>query len=135
MKNKTCKTCNTCVKRGSCQTLCEDMLEILKNSKYKNNLYSENSFRTNTMLFDIKTLEKGIYTYGMCEAEIRDTKRIIIALLNEEQKNILDLYIKGYSQKEIANIFKVSQSNISKRIRVIKNEIKKSLVFILPYIT
>lgn len=132
MKNKTC---NNCIKRDTCKALCEDMLDILKNSKYKNNLYSDNSFYTKTKLCDIKIIEDGIYTHGLSEVEMRDSKRIIIALLTEEQRDILRLYIKGYSQKEIADIFKVSQSNISKRIKAIKNELNRSLVFIIPYIT
>ena len=130
MKNKTC---NNCIKRDTCKALCEDMLDILKNSKYKNNLYSDNSFYTKTKLCDM-IIEDGIYTHGLSEVEMRDSKRIIIALLTEEQRDILRLYIKGSSQKEIADIFKVSQSNISKRIKAIKNELNRSLVFIIPYI-
>lgn len=127
------KTCNTCLERDNCKALCSDMLNKLKNNKNRNNIYSDNSFFSyNNVQAD--ELSSVLYGYGLSEIENRDMRRVVIALLNKEQRDILSLYSQGYSQKEIADIQNVSQADISKRIKTIKNKIKKSLIIIIPYI-
>ena len=128
------KTCNTCLERDSCKALCGDMLNKLKNNKSRNNIYSDNSFFTYNHNVQANELSSVLYGYGLSEIENRDMRRVVIALLNKEQREILSLYSQGYSQKEIADIQNVSQADISKRIKTIKNKINKSLIIIIPYI-
>lgn len=129
------KTCNICENRHSCKELCESMNQKLRNIKKDNNIYSEKTINNyNKSVGNIDNLSSIVYSHGLSNIENRDIKRIIIAMLTKEQKKIIDLYSQGYTQREIANILKVSQSNISQRIESIKSELKKSLIEIIPYV-
>lgn len=128
-------TCNLCNKRDKCKQLCSSMLEKLKNAKKNNKMYCETTtHKYNKHIGNTKELSAIIYSYGLSNVENRDAKRVIIALLTKEQKKIIDLYSKGYTQKEIAKKLKVSQSNISQRIEAIKEELRKSFIEIIPCI-
>lgn len=129
------KTCNICENRHSCKELCESMNQKLRNIKKDNNIYSEKTINNyNKSVGNIDNLSSIVYSHGLSNIENRDIKRIIIAMLTKEQKKIIDLYSQGYTQREIANTLKVSQSNISQRIESIKSELKKSLIEIIPYV-
>lgn len=137
IKNNTNKdkTCNVCDKRHECKELCESMILKLKNIKNINDIYSDTTINNyNKTIGNIDGLSSIIYSHGLSSIENRDIKRIIIAMLTKEQKKIIDLYSKGYTQREIAKTLKVSQSNISQRIDSIKSELKKSLIEVIPYI-
>lgn len=127
---KEINTCNLCKKRDKCKQLCSDMIEKLKNKKNNNDMYSDKTVNVYNS-FDLSNI---VYTYGLSKIEERDTKRIMIAILKKEQKEILHLLSKGYTQKDIAKKLKVSQSNISQKLEAIKRELKDSLVKIMPYI-
>lgn len=125
------KTCNVCQNRDKCKTLCDDMLDVLKNYKSKNKIYADGTFNTYNCKIDNAS---SVYTYGLSNDEKRDVKRIIVAILTKEQKKILSLYSEGYTQKDIAKILKVSQSNVSQKLQSIKSEINKSLIAVIPYV-
>lgn len=127
---KEINTCNLCKKRDKCKQLCSDMIEKLKNKKNNNDMYSDKTVNVYNS-FDLSNI---VYTYGLSKIEERDTKRIMIAILKKEQKEILYLLSQGYTQKDIAKKLKVSQSNISQKLEAIKRELKDSLVKIMPYI-
>lgn len=127
---KEINTCNLCKKRDKCKQLCSDMIEKLKNKKNNNDMYSD----TTVNVYNSFDLSNIVYTYGLSKIEERDTKRVMIAILKKEQKEILHLLSKGYTQKDIAKKLKVSQSNISQKLEAIKRELKDSLVKIMPYI-
>ncbi|MEI0579454.1 ArsR family transcriptional regulator [Brachyspira pilosicoli] len=127
---KEINTCNLCKKRDKCKQLCSDMIAKLKNKKNNNNIYSD----TTVNVYNSFDLSNILYTYGLSKIEERDTKRVMIAILKKEQKEILYLLSKGYTQKDIAKKLKVSQSNISQKLEAIKRELKDSLVKIMPYI-
>ncbi len=131
MKNRTC---NICPKRANCKELCSSMRKILKNYKKENDIYSDNTFNSTNRPVENIDLSNIFYSFGLSNVEDRDIKRIIIAFLNPKQKKLLSLYSQGYTQKEIAKMLNVSQSNISQRIDAIKTELKSSLVELLPYI-
>ena len=48
-------------------------------------------------------------------------------MFNEELKTILEMLIKNYSRTQIAMKLNMSERTLDKRIRVIKNKIKKIL--------
>ena len=127
---KEINTCNLCKKRDKCKQLCSDMIEKLKNKKNNNDMYSY----TTVNVYNSFDLSNIVYTYGLSKIEERDTKRVMIAILKKEQKEILYLLSQGYTQKDIAKKLKVSQSNISQKLEAIKRELKDSLVKIIPYI-
>lgn len=127
---KEINTCNLCKKRDKCKQLCSDMIEKLKNKKNNNDMYSDKTVN----IYNSFDLSNIVYTYGLSKIEERDTKRIMIAILKKEQKEILYLLSQGYTQKDIAKKLKVSQSNISQKLEAIKRELKDSLVKIMPYI-
>ena len=127
---KEINTCNLCKKRDKCKQLCSDMIEKLKNKKNNNDMYSDKTVNVYNS-FDLSNI---VYTYGLSKIEERDTKRVMIAILKKEQKEILYLLSQGYTQKDIAKKLKVSQSNISQKLEAIKRELKDSLVKIMPYI-
>lgn len=127
---KEINTCNLCKKRDKCKQLCSDMIEKLKNKKNNNDMYSD----TTVNVYNRFDLSNIVYIYGLSKIEERDTKRVMIAILKKEQKEILHLLSKGYTQKDIAKKLKVSQSNISQKLEAIKRELKDSLVKIMPYI-
>ena len=127
---KEINTCNLCKKRDKCKQLCSDMIEKLKNKKNNNDMYSD----TTVNVYNRFDLSNIVYTYGLSKIEERDTKRVMIAILKKEQKEILYLLSQGYTQKDIAKKLKVSQSNISQKLEAIKRELKDSLVKIMPYI-
>ncbi|WP_347292554.1 LuxR C-terminal-related transcriptional regulator [uncultured Brachyspira sp.] len=127
---KEINTCNLCKKRDKCKQLCSDMIEKLKNKKNNNDMYSD----TTVNVYNSFDLSNIVYTYGLSKIEERDTKRVMIAILKKEQKEILYLLSQGYTQKDIAKKLKVSQSNISQKLEAIKRELKDSLVKIIPYI-
>ncbi|WP_278772508.1 ArsR family transcriptional regulator [Brachyspira pilosicoli] len=127
---KEINTCNLCKKRDKCKQLCSDMIEKLKNKKNNNDMYSD----TTVNVYNSFDLSNIVYTYGLSKIEERDTKRVMIAILKKEQKEILYLLSQGYTQKDIAKKLKVSQSNISQKLEAIKRELKDSLVKIMPYI-
>lgn len=127
---KEINTCNLCKKRDKCKQLCSDMIEKLKNKKNNNDMYSD----TTVNVYNSFDLSNIVYTYGLSKIEERDTKRVMIAILKKEQKEILYLLSLGYTQKDIAKKLKVSQSNISQKLEAIKRELKDSLVKIMPYI-
>ena len=79
-------------------------------------------------------ISKVIYTFGLSKVEDRDSKRIIIALLKKDQREMLELLAKGYTQKEIAEKLKMSQSNVSQKLNSIKKELQDSMIQIMPYI-
>lgn len=124
MNNKNI-TCNTCHKRIECKALCDNIIKKLP--------YDKSYYEKNKSLLNEET-DYSIYTRGLSEIETRDARRIIIAILSKDQKDILQLYAKGYTQKEIAERLNVSQSNISQKLDAIKREIQQNLVEILPYI-
>ena len=129
------KTCNICENRHTCKELCESMNQKLIKIKKDNNIYYEKTINNyNKSVGNIDNLSSIVYSHGLSNIENRDIKRIIIAMLTKEQKKIIDLYSQGYTQREIAKILKVSQSNISQRIESIKSELKKSLIEIIPYV-
>ncbi|WP_420914522.1 helix-turn-helix transcriptional regulator [Brachyspira hyodysenteriae] len=70
----------------------------------------------------------------MSKLEDRDSKRIIIALLKKDQREMLELLSKGYTQKEIAEKLDMSQSNVSQKLNNIKKELQDSMIKIMPYI-
>ncbi|MEI0562118.1 ArsR family transcriptional regulator [Brachyspira pilosicoli] len=127
---KEINTCNLCKKRDKCKQLCSDMIEKLKNKKNNNDMYSD----TTVNVYNSFDLSNIVYTYGLSKIEERDTKRVMIAILKKEQKEILYLLSQEYTQKDIAKKLKVSQSNISQKLEAIKRELKDSLVKIMPYI-
>lgn len=127
---KEINTCNLCKKRDKCKQLCSDMIEKLKNKKNNNDMYSDATVNVYNSFY----LSNIVYTYGLSKIEERDTKRVMIAILKKEQKEILYLLSQGYTQKDIAKKLKVSQSNISQKLEAIKRELKDSLVKIIPYI-
>lgn len=127
---KEINTCNLCKKRDKCKKLCSDMIEKLKNKKNNNDMYSD----TTVNVYNRFDLSNIVYIYGLSKIEERDTKRVMIAILKKEQKEILHLLSKGYTQKDIAKKLKVSQSNISQKLEAIKRELKDSLVKIMSYI-
>lgn len=127
---KEINTCNLCKKRDKCKQLCSDMIDKLKNKKNNNDMYSD----TTVNVYNSFDLSNIVYTYGLSKIEERDTKRVMIAILKKEQKEILYLLSQGYTQKDIAKKLKVSQSNISQKLEAIKRELKDSLVKIIPYI-
>lgn len=127
---KEINTCNLCKKRDKYKQLCSDMIEKLKNKKNNNDMYSD----TTVNVYNSFDLSNIVYTYGLSKIEERDTKRVMIAILKKEQKEILYLLSQGYTQKDIAKKLKVSQSNISQKLEAIKRELKDSLVKIMPYI-
>ena len=92
-------------------------------------IYSDATF--NVFETDIS---KVIYTFGLSKVEDRDSKRIIIALLKKDQREMLELLAKGYTQKEIAEKLKMSQSNVSQKLNSIKKELQDSMIQIMPYI-
>lgn len=47
---------------------------------------------------------------------------------------MLELLAKGYTQKEIAEKLKMSQSNVSQKLNSIKKELQDSMIQIMPYI-
>ena len=128
MKKNT-KTCNLCGKRENCRALCDDMKKIIRNKKSNNDIYSDATFN----VFEID-LSNIIYTFGLSKLEDRDSKRIIIALLKKDQREMLSLLSKGYTQKQIAEELKMSQSNVSQRLNNIKKELQESMIQIMPYI-
>ena len=128
MKKNT-NTCNLCSKRDKCIQLCDDMKKIIRNKKNNNDIYSDATFNA----FEID-LSNVIYTFGLSKLEERDSKRIIIALLKKDQREMLSLLSKGYTQKEIAEELKMSQSNVSQKLNNIKKELQESMIQIMPYI-
>lgn len=128
MKKNT-KTCNLCSNRDKCIQLCDDMKKIIRNKKNNNDIYSDSTF--NAFEIDLSNI---IYTFGLSKLEARDSKRIIIALLKKDQREMLSLLSKGYTQKEIAEELKMSQSNVSQRLNNIKKELQESMIQIMPYI-
>lgn len=48
-------------------------------------------------------------------------------MLNEELSKILELRIKGYSITQISMMLNLSERTVDRRIRLIKNKIKKVL--------
>ena len=48
-------------------------------------------------------------------------------MFNEEMSKILELRIKGYSRTQISMMLNISERTYDRRIRVIKNKIKKVL--------
>ncbi|WPC23598.1 ArsR family transcriptional regulator [Brachyspira hyodysenteriae] len=128
MKKNT-KTCNLCSNRDKCIQLCDDIKKIIRNKKNNNDIYSDATF--NAFEIDLSNI---IYTFGLSKLEDRDSKRIIIALLKKDQREILYLLSKGYTQKQIAEELKMSQSNVSQRLNNIKKELQESMIQIMPYI-
>ncbi|MEI0495315.1 sigma factor-like helix-turn-helix DNA-binding protein [Brachyspira intermedia] len=128
MKENT-NTCNLCCKRDQCKELCDDMKKAISNKKSNNDIYSDATF--NVCETDIS---KVIYTFGLSKVEDRDSKRIIIALLKKDQREMLELLSKGYTQKEIAEKLEMSQSNVSQKLNNIKKELQDSMIKIMPYI-
>ncbi|MDA0096392.1 LuxR C-terminal-related transcriptional regulator [Brachyspira hyodysenteriae] len=47
---------------------------------------------------------------------------------------MLSLLSKGYTQKQIAEELKMSQSNVSQKLNNIKKELQESMIQIMPYI-
>ncbi|MDA0002110.1 ArsR family transcriptional regulator [Brachyspira hyodysenteriae] len=50
------------------------------------------------------------------------------------KRNAVTLLSKGYTQKEIAEELKMSQSNVSQKLNNIKKELQESMIQIMPYI-
>lgn len=128
MKKNT-NTCNLCHKRDKCRKLCDDMKKAIRNKKNNNDIYSDSTF--NACEIDLSNV---IYTFGLSKLEDRDSKRIIIALLKKDQRKMLSLLSKGYTQKEIAEELQMSQSNVSQKLNNIKKELQESMIQIMPYI-
>ena len=131
MNKKT--SCTTCKKRKACKELCPSMLELLYNTKANNGIYSE--ARINAIEIPISNyLESILFTKGFSDIEYRDASRIIIAILSPIQKQILMLHSEGITQSEIAKSLGVSQANISRKFKTIRNVISQSFVEVLPHI-
>ena len=131
MNKKT--SCTTCKKREACKELCPSMLELLYNTKANNGIYSE--ARINSREIPLSNyLESILFTKGFSDIEYRDASRIIIAILSPIQKQILMLHSEGITQSEIAKSLGVSQANISRKFKTIRNVISQSFVEVLPHI-
>ena len=54
--------------------------------------------------------------------------------VKKDQRKMLSLLSKGYTQKQIAEELKMSQSNVSQKLNNIKKELQESMIQIMPYI-
>jgi DNA-binding NarL/FixJ family response regulator len=128
--NENVVTCNVCKKRESCKSLCEGMERAVKNLKSENGLYAESTVNMKSRQFE----DRIFYSSGMSDIEKRDSRRIIVALLSPEQKELLALYAKGFKQQEIADKLGLGQSGVSQRIKTIKRTLKEGFTEIIEAI-
>lgn len=70
------------------------------------------------------SLNGGIGTYFFDELENKSLK-YAFSKLTKRQKEIFELYIEGYKTKEIAEIIKVSETNVTVTVSTVKRKIKK----------
>ncbi|SUW21364.1 response regulator receiver protein [Brachyspira pilosicoli] len=106
------------------------MIEKLKNKKNNNDMYSD----TTVNVYNRFDLSNIVYILWIIKNRRERYKKSNDCYIEKEQKEILHLLSKGYTQKDIAKKLKVSQSNISQKLEAIKRELKDSLVKIMPYI-
>jgi len=95
------KSCATCQKRKNCKELCKQMLGLLENHKDNNGIYSDKTISAKEYPFSDK-LDNIFFSIGLSEIQHRDSKRIVIAILNPRQKKLLALFCDGLRQKDIA---------------------------------
>ncbi len=131
MKKKI--TCNKCSKRDKCKELCSAMIEILKNSKANNGIYTDNTMAVKEKPISHK-IDNVLFTTGLSDIQKRDAERIIVALLSPTQKKVLSLYCDGKTQKQIATKLKISQSTVSQKIKGTKTLIREGFIEIMPHI-
>ena len=126
-------TCTVCKKRNKCKELCSTMIEVLKNSKSNNDIYTDNTFSIKEKPISHK-LDNILFTTGLSEIQRRDAERVIVALLNPAQKKVISLYCDGKTQKQIAKKLHISQSSVSQKIKGTKELIRESFIEIIPHI-
>ncbi|MDO6992890.1 sigma factor-like helix-turn-helix DNA-binding protein [Brachyspira innocens] len=126
-------TCDKCTKKKECTALCKDMEAKLMNSLKNNNFYAESTNKNMNRKYN-DCLSQTIYIYGCSEYEHKKIRRVIVALLSKEQRQVLELYNEGLSQKEIAEQLGTNQANISAKLKHIKKTIKKGLVCVIERI-
>ena len=126
--------CRFCKKYKTCDTLCNNLLELLSNSKKKNGIYSDYTVNTKSLNFDSNILDKILYTKSISNDTYRKAEHIIIAILTPEQKKILTLMSQEKSQQEIGETLKITQSAVSQKLKSIKNEIKDQFIEIIDLI-
>lgn len=126
--------CRFCKKYTTCDTLCSELLYLLSNSKKKNKIYSDYTVKVKSIAFDTNILDKILYTNSISNHTYRKAEHIIIAILNPEQKFILTLISQEKNQEEIGEMLNISQSAVSQKLKVIKNEIKTQFIEIIDLI-
>ena len=88
------------------------------------NTIGEDDLTLNDLIIDPLINIEGDY---MDKEEIKDINGVI-NLLNSKDKCLFNLYFRdGYSQIEISNILGVSQSYISRRIKLLVDKLKELL--------
>ncbi len=127
------KSCATCKKRNTCKELCKEMVGLLENHKNNNGIYSDKTIYAKECPFSDK-LDNIFFTIGLSKIQHRDSKRIIIAILNPRQKKLLALFCDGLRQKDIAKELGVSQSTVSQSIKNIRTILKQSYTEIIAHI-
>ena len=132
--NENVVTCNVCKKRESCKSLCDGMERAVKNLKSENGLYAESTVNMKSRQFEDDKIDRIFYSSGMSDIEKRDSRRIIVALLSPEQKELLALYAKGFKQQEIAEKLGLGQSGVSQRLKTIKRTLKEGFTEIIEAI-
>ncbi len=126
--------CRFCDKYDTCSSICDEINEMLSNSKKNNDTYSDATVDIMNINFEDSILEQVLYTSSMSDNLYRRCKKIIIAILSPEQKRILTLISEGYNQEEIGSILGITQSGVSQKIKTIKNEIKCQFTEVLESI-
>lgn len=126
--------CRFCEKYNTCTTLCDEMTDMLSNSKKNNGTYSDSTVEFMNVHFEDNILEQILYTSSISSDVHKRVERVIIAILSPEQKQILQLISESKNQEEIGTILGITQSGVSQKIKTIKNEIRNQFVEILENI-
>lgn len=126
--------CRLCKDYKDCKNLCQKVEALLINSKKNNGIYADSTEDSVRKVFDANILDKILYTTSLNEVTYTRSKSIIIAILSPEQKEILSLYSKGYSQDDIAGKLGITQSGVSQKIKAIKNNIREQFVKVIDII-
>ncbi|WP_038375373.1 LuxR C-terminal-related transcriptional regulator [Brachyspira alvinipulli] len=126
-------TCDKCKHRKECKKLCNDMEKVLANSLKNNECYADNTFLNKSTSYN-DAYSNILYTFGCSDDEEKKIRKVIVAILSKEQKQILNLYAKGFTQEQIASVLGTTQANISHKLKIIKNDIKKGVIGIIEKI-
>jgi len=126
--------CRFCKKYKTCDTLCDNLLQLLSNSKKKNDIYSDYTVSSKNISFDSNILDKILYTRSISNDTYIKAEHIIIAILTPEQKHILTLISEEKNQEEIGKTLKITQSAVSQKLKAIKKEIKDQFTEIIDLI-